>query len=182
MAPRAVGIGLLTLALAACGGGDASGGDASPPGRASSVVTAGEDGGTFIADPIQLAGDPCDLVTQAEAEQVIGEPVTAGGPDVYTKPICTYVATGDGGLLSVELVAPEFCEFLFLALEQDLFGGDQVRVDDIGQGGMLVKGAGNVQFVVNGGCVEISASGAGLAAIDDTTMLELAKTAAERAS
>lgn len=81
----------------------------------------------------------------------------------------------------MELDLPDYCKFLFLALDQGLFGGDQVRVDDIGQGGMLVKGNGNVQFVVNGGCVTI-ASGPGLEPFDDPTMLELAKTAAERAS
>ena len=73
-----------------------------------------------------------------------------------------------------------FCKLLFLALRKDLFGGSQVRVKDVGQGGMLVKGEGNVQFVVKGGCVDITSHLKGLLSVSDTSMLKLAHAAASR--
>lgn len=124
--------------------------------------------------PAQLS-NPCSLVTKAEAQAVVGRPVTQGNA---VKSVCTYTATGDGGNVAVTL-GSAFCKLLFLALDKNLFGGSQVRVD-VGQGGMLVKGNGDVQFVAKDGCVEISAHRSALNAVDDKTMLDLGRKAAAR--
>ena len=55
-----------------------------------------------------------------------------------------------------------------------MFGGKQVRVDGIGNGGMLVKGNGNVQFTTHGGCIGVSARSAA-GSLPDDVMLSLAK-------
>ena len=107
---------------------------------------------------------------------MVGKPVSGGGG--YTQPICKYGANGGGGV-SVTLELPALCKLLFLALDKNLFGRDQVRVDDVGQAGMLVKGEGNVQFVVKGGCVTIDAYRAD-SKVDDATMLDLGRRAAKR--
>jgi hypothetical protein len=92
--------------------------------------------------------------------------------------ICTYTANGNGGIVSVHATTPDFCKLLFAVLKQDFFGGPQVRAD-VGQGGMQVKGGGNVQFVVAGGCLEINAKKGGTS-VDDATVLAMAKTATGR--
>ena len=130
----------------------------------------------FTSTPVQLTVNPCTLVTKAEAERVIGASVTQG---LGAKGrICTYVANGNGGIVSVQATTPDFCKLLFTVLKQDFFGGAQVRAD-VGQGGMQVKGAGNVQFVVGGGCLEIDAKKGGTS-VDDATVLAMAKTATGR--
>lgn len=161
--------GLLLVALTACGGGGSEADES--PGRESptSGTTAAYD------DPVQLAADPCSLVTQPEAEEVVGLPVMMG----RNGSVCTYTSTGNGGHIAVEDLTPAFCSLLVTALRQDLFGGDQVRVDDVGDGGMLVKGVGSVQFVAHGGCVSIDASHGDTYPSDDI-MLDLARTAAGR--
>jgi len=175
----ALWIGFLVVALTACGGAGSDNGKAVAPGAdlGSGGPASVASGGSFDGEPVQLTVDPCELVTQAEAEQVIGLPVTQG----LNGTVCTYVATGNGGLIAVETQAPAFCELLFLALDQNMFGGDQVRVDDVGDGAMLVKGNGNVQFVVDGGCISVEAS-VGDKSPPDDTMLSLARTAASRAT
>ena len=124
----------------------------------------------FTATPVQLTVNPCTLVTKAEAERVIGASVSQGlGANGR---ICTYVANGNGGVVSVQETTPDFCK--------NFFGGAQVRAD-VGQGGMQVKGGGNVQFVVGGGCLEINAKKGGTS-VDDATVLAMAKTATGRAT
>ena len=136
----------------------------------------------FTAKPVQLAMDPCTLVTKAEAEAVVG-PVGDANGSTFTPPKCVHVSSkGTGGQLVVSLTEPDFCALLFLALDQNIFGDVQKRVDDVGDGGMLVKGNGNVQFVVDGGCIEIDGRIDHDTKVDDQTMLRLAKSAAERAS
>ncbi len=164
-----VWIGLLLVALTACGGGGTAKTANPAPAPAAGKKS------TFTADPVQLTVDPCTLVTAAEAQKVIGVPVTQG----RNGKVCTYVANGNGGHIAVETQVPAFCKLLFLALEKDFFGGAQVRVNDVGDGGMLVKGNGNVQFVSHGGCVAIDAA-VGDSHPADATMLGLGRTAANR--
>ncbi|MGI8680649.1 MAG: hypothetical protein ACR2JO_00645, partial [Mycobacteriales bacterium] len=57
--------------------------------------------------------------------------------------------------------------------------GVQLRINDIGNGGMLVQGNGNVQITVAGGCFTIDAD-AGEVPVADGTMLSLARTAVTR--
>lgn len=174
----------LILSVAACGGG---GSTPSPSHDANATPTTDapteSSGATeFTAEPVQLAIDPCLLVTKTEAEALIG-PVGDASGSTFDPPKCIYVSSQNtGGQLAVSLVAPDFCKFLFLALDKNMFGGVQVRVDDVGDGGMLVKGEGNVQFVVDGGCIEVDGSLDHTANIDDDTVLRLARTAAERAT
>jgi hypothetical protein len=169
--------GLLLVALTACGGGGGGSGDNGAP---------ASDGGTgspathvpssaFSGEPVQLTVDPCSLVSEVEAQKVIGLPVAKG----LNGRVCTYTANGNGGHLAVETLAPPFCKLLFVALQSNLLGGDQVRVEDVGDGAMLVRGNGNVQFVVHGGCVSITAMVGDTSPSDDTT-LSLARTAASR--
>lgn len=163
--------GLLLVTLTACGsGGDGSAGD----GKTSRTATSSALPSAYD-DPVQLETDPCALVTQQEAEEVIGEPVATG----KNGHVCTYTANGNGGHIAVEDLAPAFCALLVEALRQDLFGGDQVRVDDVGDGAMLVKGNGDVQFTVEGGCVDVSGS-LGDGSVSDDVMLDLARTAGGR--
>lgn len=174
LTPRGIAFTAVTAAamilLTACGG--SSGGDTAATSAAARATSS--DKSDLTGAPVQLTADPCSLVTQAEAEDVIGTSVSPG----RNGHICTYTANGNGGIVSVEEVAPDFCKLLFTALDQDRFGGDQVRID-VGQGGMQVKGGGNVQVVVAGGCLEIHASKDGKK-VDDATTLGLAKTAVER--
>jgi hypothetical protein len=175
------------LTTSACGGG------ADKPSSSNAPVTettAKTDAPTGKADgavdfttvPVMLTVDPCTLVTKTEAEALIG-PVGDANGATFDPPKCIYVSpAGTGGQLAVSLTEPDFCKLLFLALDQDMFGGVQVRVDDVGDGGMLVKGGGNVQFVVGGGCIEVDGTVDFDTKIDDDTMLRLAKTAAERAT
>lgn len=177
----------LILTTSACGGG---GDKPSSSDAASTATTAKTDAPSdqsdgavdFTGVPVQLTVDPCTLVTKAEAEALIG-PVGDADGDTFDPPKCIYVSSeGTGGQLAVSLTVPDFCKLLFLALDQDMFGDVQVRVDDVGDGGMLVKGNGNVQFVVGGGCIEVDGTVDFDTKIDDDTMLQLAKTAAERAA
>jgi len=173
----------LILTASACGGGS----EKAPSTNAASSETTETsakgtaDTGNFTAEPVQLTVDPCLLVTKAEAEALIG-PVGDADGSTFDPPKCIYVSSeGTGGQLAISLTEPSFCKFLFTTLDQDMFGGDQVRVDDVGDGGMLVKGNGDVQFVVGGGCIEVAGTIDHNTKIDDPTILQLAKTAAERA-
>ncbi len=171
----------LILTASACGGDDAepSSSDAS---RTEATASAADDAVDFTAEPVQLTVDPCTLVTKTEAEALIG-PVNDTDSGTYDPPKCIYVSSeSTGGQLAVSLTEPDFCKLLFLALDQDMFGDVQVRVDDVGDGGMLVKGNGNVQFVVGGGCVEVAGNVDPDTKIDDQTIVRLGKTAAERAA
>lgn len=76
--------------------------------------------------------------------------------------------------MSITVVPPSRCKLLIFALDGNIFGGKQVRVDDIGEGGMLVEGNGNVQFTTHGGCVAVSARNAN-GNLPDATMLAFAK-------
>ncbi len=167
----------IIVTLTACGGG---GSKTSTP--SVSKTTQVQSHGQFTSEPVQLTVDPCTLVTKAEAEALIG-PVsdTPGvGSDKLT---CVYVSSKNtGGQVAVNLQTPEFCKLLFLALDKNYFGGQQVRVDSIGEGGMQVKGNGNVQFVVNRGCVEIEGNVDRDTKIDDSTIMSVATTAAGRVS
>lgn len=174
----------LILTVSSCGGG---GDDSSVPDPVGTETTGAapsgqsEGGADFTAEPVQLTVDPCTLVTQEEAEALIG-PVGPADGDTFDPPKCIYVSSeSTGGQLAISLTEPDFCKLLFLALDQDMFGGVQVRVDDVGDGGMLVEGNGNVQFTVGGGCIEVDGILDFDTKIDDDTMLQLAKTAAERA-
>ncbi|MGB9378795.1 MAG: DUF3558 family protein [Mycobacteriales bacterium] len=162
---------LLLIALTACGG---SGTTKSSNPAAAPAGAAGKKS-AFTATPVQLNVDPCTLVTAAEAREVMGLALTQGRNGI----VCTYVANGAGGTLAVTTQEPTFCKLLFLALDKNFFGGKQVRVNDLGDGGMLVKGNGHVEFVSHGGCVSISAQ-KGMDHPTDETMLRLGRTAATR--
>ena len=171
--------GVSVALLAACGSGSGSG---SGSGRLATATTSGAAGDSagnetaYNGTPLQLDVDPCTLVTKAEAEEVLGAAVAQGsGDDGH---ICTYTANGSGGTVTVNEQAPDFCKLLFLALEKDIFGGVQVRID-AGDGGMQVTGGGNVQVVVDGGCLEVEGS-KGDGKVDDATILALTKVAIER--
>lgn len=176
----------LILTASACGGGadkpSSSDAASTETTATTDALTGTADGAVdFTAEPVQLTVDPCTLVTKAEAEALIG-PVNDTDSATFDPPKCIYISSeSTGGQLAVSLTEPDFCKLLFLALDQDMFGGVQVRVDDVGDGGMLVKGNGNVQFVVGGGCVEVAGNVDLDTEIDDDTMVRLAKTAAERA-
>jgi hypothetical protein len=171
----------LIITASACGGGA----DKPLSGTETAATTpapTGTAGGAvdFTAQPVQLTVDPCTLVTKTEAEALIG-PVGDADSATFDPPKCIYVSSkGTGGQLAVSLTEPNFCKLLFLALDQDMFGSPQVRVDDVGDGGMLVKGNGNVQFTVGSGCIEVDGTVDFDTPIDDEAMLRLAKTAAER--
>jgi hypothetical protein len=168
----------LILVASACGGGT---GEPSSSDSASTGKTP-NGGGDFTAEPVQLGADPCTLVTSSEAAVVIG--AVNDTPGVGTdKRTCVYVSTKHtGGQLTVTEQSPDLCKLLFLALDKNMFGGSQVRIDDIESGGMLVKGNGNVQLVVDGGCLEVDGRMTYDKKVDDATMLRLAKTAAGRVS
>lgn len=168
----------LILAVAGCGGGtgESSSSTTGSTGRPANA------GGDFTAEPVQLGADPCTLITSSEAGTVIG--AVSDTPGVGTdKHTCVYVSSAHtGGQIAVTEQAPDFCKLLFLALDKDMFGGKQVRIDNIGDGGMIVKGNGNVQLVVDSGCLEVDGRTTYDAKVDDDTMLRLARTAAGRVS
>lgn len=168
----------MILTVSACGGGSSNDANGNDKPAGSNGSSAKDNKREFTAEPVQLKVDPCALVTKSETEALIGpvnEPANTNGT-------CVYVSSKNtGGQLAVT-VNSLTCELLFLALEKDMFGGDQVRRDDVGDGGMLVKGNGNVQFVVKGGCVEVDGSVDYDKSVDDETMIRLAKTASGRVS
>lgn len=167
----------LAFTASACGGDS----DQSPSKEAAPTVRS-NGGGDFTADPVQLTADPCALVTKTEAEAVIGavNDTPGVGTDDRT---CVYVSfKHTGGQIAVTEQSPDLCKLLFLALDKNMFGGAQVRIDDIASGGMLVKGNGNVQLVVKGGCLEVDGRLTYDKKVDDDTMLGLAKIAAGRVS
>lgn len=177
------------LALAGCGG--AGGGDtAAKSGVGAAATTGAAAGGKgnpavhSVASPRPLPGDPCALVTEAEAAQAVGGPVKRHTAATDQAHVCRYFGEGfPQGRLKVD-TAPLFCQLLYLALEKNMFGhgsgrGVQLRIDDIGDGGMLVQGNGNVQIAVAGGCFTIDAA-AGEVPVADDTMLSLARTAVGR--
>lgn len=174
-----------SASASACGGGGgsdkASSSNAAPTTEKTAKGATSASGTVdFTAQPVQLTVDPCTLVTKVEAEAVIG-PVGDADSSIYDPPKCIYVSSeSTGGQLAISLTKPDFCKLLFLTLDQNMFGGAQVHVDDVGDGGMLVKGNGNLQFVVGGGCIEVAGTVDHDTKIDDATMLQLAKTAAER--
>jgi len=169
---------VVLVAVSACGTKDVV--PAASPGAAGSsqgpAAAAGRPA-SKLSDPLQLRMNPCSLVTQAEAEKAVGATVTQGSGSDGT--VCTYAANGDSGLVTVVLQAPMWCKLLFLALKDNLFGGAQVRRDDVGDGGMQVVGNGNVQFTSHGGCVEVEGSTA-TGKLSDTVVLQMAKNAAGR--
>ncbi len=169
----------VVLALAGCGGGAKSGGKDLAGGAATGKQAGSGQKAKSVDSPKPLAVDPCALVTQAEAEQAVGGPVKHLASTVRGSTVCNYFGDGISGNLSVD-TGPLFCKLLYLALKNNIFGGVQQRIDDIGDGGMLVKGGGNVQIAVAGGCFTIDGrSGSG--DLPDATMLSLARTAAQRA-
>ena len=117
----------LILTASACGGGT---GKPSSSDTASTEAAA-NGGGDFTAEPVQLRVDPCTLVTRTDAEAVIG--AVNDTPGVGTdKLTCVYVSSEHtGGQVAVTVQSPDLCKLLFLALDQDMFGGSQVRIDDI---------------------------------------------------
>lgn len=168
---------ILAASVSACGGNA----DESSSTDATSSADAG--GGTdFTTKPAQLNADPCTLLTAAEAADVIGAVNNTPGVGTDNR-TCVYVSSEHtGGQLAVTEQSPDLCALLFLALDKDMFGGAQVRIDGIGDGGMLVEGNGNVQLVVDGGCVEVDGRLTYDLKVDDDTMLRLAKAAAGRVS
>ncbi|MEO6203912.1 MAG: hypothetical protein ABIO67_00790 [Mycobacteriales bacterium] len=126
-------------------------------------------------ESVQLTDDPCGLVLASEAQAAVGQPVTQG----RNRTVCTYTASGNGGHLAVETLSPPFCQLLLSALKANMFAGDQVRVDDLGDGGMLVKGNGSLQFTSHGGCVSIEVNRGDSHPTDDV-MLGLGRAAAGR--
>lgn len=178
---RLVATTVAALALAGCGGGGKPAGNDLAGGGAGTLAkqTIGGQKGKIIASPKPLAINPCTLVTQAEAAQAVGGPVKHLESTVRGATVCNYFGDGTSGSLSVD-TAPLFCKLLYLALEKNIFGGVQQRIDDIGNGGMLVKGGGNVQIAVAGGCFTIDGR-SGSTDMPDATMLSLARTAVERA-
>lgn len=167
------------LAMSGCGGGEKPAGNPLAGGASTASKHAGSSQQPkSAASPKPLAVDPCTLVTQAEAAQAVGGPVKHLESTVRGASVCNYFGDGASGSLSVD-AAPIFCKLLYLALEKNIFGGPQQRIDDIGDGGMLVKGGGNVQIAVAGGCFTIDGRN-GSADLPDATMLSLARTAVGR--
>ncbi|MFG2301996.1 hypothetical protein [Actinacidiphila glaucinigra] len=80
------------------GGAGAEGPSAASPGRPSASPTGGTGGAGGAA------GDPCALVTRAEAERLAG---TALGPGRDLEGTCTYVAPASGPTAQVEVFAGE---------------------------------------------------------------------------
>ena len=180
---------VVVLALAGCGGG--GGGNTAVKKGVGADGTAGPPAGGkgnpaahSVASPRPLPGDPCALVTQAEAAQAVGRPVKRDTATTDGARVCRYFSQGiPQARLTVD-TAPLFCKLLYLALENNIFGhgsgrGVQVRINDIGTGGMLVQGNGDVQITVAGGCFTIDAD-AGEVPVADATMLQLARTAVGR--
>ncbi len=179
---------LLTILLGACSasgpaGSPATGAQAGASTGTSQAVSPAAAGGgsSTLGDPVQLTVDPCNLVTRDEAAKVLGVPVSPVKVDVGGGG-CNYVGVGSPSHLMASTPSAASCRLLYLALDKNIFGGVQQRVDDIGDGGMLVTGEGNVQIAVHHGCIEIdAANGAnGDTALPDATMLNLARTAVAR--
>lgn len=173
-------MGGMLIAITACGGGHGAGTgsagvtDASRPAPGISPTVARPAGRRDA--PVQLAVDPCALVTQPEAETTVGAKLRKG---LTNDTVCTYGVAGDAGRVAVVLQSPDFCKLLILALDENIFGSVQVRRDDVGDGGMQVLGHGNVQFLSHDGCVEVEGSTA-TGNIADPVILEMAKVAASR--
>ncbi len=87
---------VVVLALAGCGGG--GGGDtAAKTGVGNGGAAAGGKGKPAVhsvASPRPLPGDPCALVTQAEAAQAVGGPVQVDTATTDGARVCRYFGKG----------------------------------------------------------------------------------------
>ncbi len=150
---------------------------AGTPASTSGSAAAGD-----LGEPVQLSLDPCTLITQDEAEATLGVAVSplktdANGGGGIT--VCNYVGVGSPAHLLASTPSAADCKLLYLQIERRLYGGAQEPVDDIGDGGMIVTGEGNLQIAVSHGCIELDGATAD-APLPDATMLDLARTAVGR--
>ncbi len=152
-----------------------------PAAAGSTSPGSGSDGSSGLGEPVQLTLDPCTLITQDEAAAVVGIKVDPLKMDDGGNRACNYLGVGAPSqahlLVSVSSVAA--CKLLFAQIDRNLFGGDQTRVDGIGDGGMLVTGGGTVWIAVHHGCFELDGATADTP-LPDATMLDLARTATGR--
>lgn len=186
----AVAVGALAVGVAACGsdggGGSSSagsGGTTSPHVTSSSGATDSPTSGSdspSTADRVQLAVDPCTLLTLPEMEAAIGPGVEQGGFGEDLLGRCTYSVGGDvgAGVVAISLGDPLLCAAIQRAIDSG--GSAQGVVVDVGQGGIVEPDGGIIQFLVGGGCVGISGSAEGESLPQDV-LVTLATAAAGRA-
>lgn len=167
-----VAAGVMAVTSACSGGGD----DDSATAGATATTSGGSD-----ATPTQLDVDPCELLTIPEMEAAIGSGVERGGFGEDPPGRCNYSRGGDVGAGAVGITNgdPLTCA----ALQRALDGGsldetNAVRVD-VGDGGIVERDGGIIQFAIGGGCISISA-GTGGVGIDQDALVTLAKAAAGR--
>jgi hypothetical protein len=130
-----------------------------PASIGASPASAGGLGGTAV----QLAGDPCTLLTVPEIEAALGSGVEQGGFGDDLPGRCTYSLGGDvgAGVVQIVLQDPLECNAVMRALAADsLEGTNAVRVD-LGDGGLYVPDS-QVVFTTGGGCVAVGGSKSGV--------------------
>lgn len=173
-----VAIALLGTALlgSACGGGDAKDATATsaPPAPAGGDSSSGDDGASG-AKPVKLDVEACSLFTDAEIADAIGGSVTSQPYSNGT--VCRWF--GDTGFVQAS-VSPITCELLFAALDQNLQGGGQRIVTDVGDGALVIEGASNIQVRAAGGCFDVEAGDSNFEPVSDDIVLDLARLAVTR--
>ncbi len=151
--PRRV-IWLVAAAMAvtaSCGRGDDS--DAATPASAGASTTASA-GDASDAAPAQLDVDPCNLLTIPEMEAAIGS-VELGGLEDNNPATCTYSIGGDvgAGVVSITIGEPFFCSALERALDAGSLEGTNAVAVEFGDGGIVERDGGTIQFAIGGGCI-----------------------------
>ena len=169
---------LATAAMAmaaACGGGGDDAGKAGAAGTSSTQRANGAE-----AKSTQLDVDPCTLLTIPEMEAAVGSGIERGGFGQDPPGRCNYSLGGDVGRGAVGITNgdPLLCNALRHALDAGSVGADAVKVD-VGDGGIVGRDAGPIQFVIGGGCISISASNHGKS-LGREPLVALAKAAAGR--
>jgi hypothetical protein len=164
-------IGLLVVALAACGGSAktssaSSGKTTASPDESSAAVAPGE---------VAIKVDPCSLVTMADAQAVLGgtlEVNTHQDPDQYE---CVYSSSDGVDSILVRELDGSAVNVLRTGLPN--VTGD-LRAD-VGDGGVFGEHGGNIQFLTAGGGIFIGGA-TNDGSLDHATLLGLAEKAAGR--
>ena len=176
---------IIALLATACGGGneaakpDAGGGGSgtTTPGRGP-----GSSSGPAPAARI-LDANPCALVNAEEVGSALGGGTATSGTigAAGEQHTCDWRVSPRADYMMVT-VNDIFCDGLIFALDRNLFTDEQKRIDDIGQGGMIVENVGGVSTVsikAKGGCFSITGKKSS-GPLPKATLLQLARTATGR--
>lgn len=165
------GVALSLLAFVACGDDDsagnagtattaASGGSSRTPAiTAAGTSATGTPAATATAKPVTGAVNPCDLVTQSEAETASGVTLGPGQEEGVFPQTCTYIKAG-GSTVTDPFVAIQYAA----PMTDDMF---EENVQAVGQPAEPIAGLGDKAYEAGGTYVLVGAQFVGLTVVLD---------------